>query len=186
MYTQTGYSSVWLLWVFNKDTPYAFLQWWVSFAQYGLFSKSISNVAAKAILLKYKSRWGTDSAQNPTVVAQLSKSNNANQALHNLCTQLPSDLMSLPSTSAPGMPLPVPMHWLFPQPEGFLQPHPLWPIPYHLQVFSNITFSGKSIWPPYLNCKHTRNLPHSQKFLIPFPCFPFIFHNTHHFDIAFI
>lgn len=54
------------------------------FSHYGPFSNSIHNVAAKAILLIYKSSWGTASAQNPTVAAQLSKSKKANGSPHDL------------------------------------------------------------------------------------------------------
>ena len=39
--------------------------------------------------IKYNSSWDTDSSLNPTVAAQLSKSNNASETLHNLSTQLP-------------------------------------------------------------------------------------------------
>ena len=63
-----------------------YFQLQASFTQYGPFSKSIPFVAGKATLLNV-SQAGTLTALNPTVVTQLSKSNNASETLHNLSTQ---------------------------------------------------------------------------------------------------
>lgn len=144
----------------EQNTSWMYWSFAVSLTKSLIFqtlSKSIPYVAAKAILFNV-SQAGTLTALNPTVVGQLSKSNNASETLHNLSTQLPLWFNSIPlyllSRNAPTCAYTL-------QPEGFLHVDLLWLIPHHLQVlYCHVLRSDKSMWPLYLNLQlHTHSTP---------------------------